>query len=64
MPPIVTRTAIVVLESMFDPAGFMNWDFHLRMPPSELLAPEYIAGRIYGPADGKRKSGQSVAVYS
>jgi hypothetical protein len=64
MPSIVTRTAIVVLESMFDPAGFMNRDLHFGMAPSELLIPEYVAKRIYGLAEGKRKSGQAVTVYS
>ena len=42
----------------------LNWDLHLGMAPSELLAPEYVAKRIYGLAEGKRKSGQSVTVYS
>jgi len=42
----------------------LNWDLDLGMAPSELLAPEYVARRIYGLAKGKRKSGQSVRVYS
>jgi 3-oxoacyl-[acyl-carrier protein] reductase len=42
----------------------LNWDLDLGMAPSELLAPEYVAKRIYGLAEGKRKSGQSVTVYS
>ena len=42
----------------------LNWDLHIGMAPSELLAPEYVAKRIYGLAEGKRKSGQSVAVDS
>jgi hypothetical protein len=49
---------------MFDPAGFMNRDLHFGMAPSELLIPEYVAKRIYGLAEGKRKSGQAVTVYS
>jgi 3-oxoacyl-[acyl-carrier protein] reductase len=42
----------------------LNWDLHLGMAPSELLAPEHVAKRIYRLAEGKRKSGQSVTVYS
>jgi len=42
----------------------LNWDLHLRMAPSELLAPEYVAKRIFRLAEGKRKSGQFVTVYS
>jgi 3-oxoacyl-[acyl-carrier protein] reductase len=42
----------------------LNWDLDLGMAPSELLAPEYVAKRILGLAEGKRKSGQSVTVYS
>jgi 3-oxoacyl-[acyl-carrier protein] reductase len=42
----------------------LNWDLDLGMAPSELLAPEYVAKRILGLAEGKRKSGQSVRVYS
>jgi 3-oxoacyl-[acyl-carrier protein] reductase len=42
----------------------LNWDLHLGMASSELLAPEVVARRIYGLAEGKRKSGQSLTVYS
>jgi hypothetical protein len=42
----------------------LNWDLDLGMASSELLAPEYVAKRIFGLAEGKRKSGQSVTVYS
>jgi NAD(P)-dependent dehydrogenase (short-subunit alcohol dehydrogenase family) len=42
----------------------LHWNLHLGMAPSELLAPEYVARRIYGLAEGKRKSGQSLTVYS
>jgi len=42
----------------------LNWDLDLGMAPSELLAPEYIAKRIFGLAEGKRRSGQSVPIYS
>jgi 3-oxoacyl-[acyl-carrier protein] reductase len=42
----------------------LNWDLDLGMDPSELLAPEYVAKRIFRLAEGKRKSGQPVTVYS
>jgi 3-oxoacyl-[acyl-carrier protein] reductase len=42
----------------------LNWDLGLGMEPSELLAPEYVAKRIFRLAEGKRKSGQSITVYS
>jgi 3-oxoacyl-[acyl-carrier protein] reductase len=42
----------------------LNWNLHLGMASSELLAPEVVARRIYGLAEGKRKSGQSLTVYS
>jgi len=42
----------------------LNWDLGLGMDPSELLSPEHIAKRIFELAEGKRKSGQSVTVYS
>ena len=42
----------------------LNWDLGLGMEPSELLSPEHVAKRIFELAAGKRKSGQSVTVYS
>lgn len=39
-------------------------DTGLEMEPSELLAPEHVANKIFGLAEGRRKSGQSVTVYS
>jgi len=42
----------------------LNWDLDLGMEPSELLAPGYVAKRIFRLAEGRRKSGQSVTVYS
>jgi 3-oxoacyl-[acyl-carrier protein] reductase len=42
----------------------LNWDLDLGMKPSELLAPEYVANKIFRLAEGKTKSGQSVTVYS
>jgi len=42
----------------------LNWDLDLGMKPSELLAPEYVANKVFRLAEGKRKSGQSIAVYS
>jgi 3-oxoacyl-[acyl-carrier protein] reductase len=39
-------------------------DTGLEMKPSELLAPEHVANKIFGLAEGRRKSGQSVTVYS
>lgn len=42
----------------------LNWDLDLGMDPSKLSAPEYVAKRIFRLAEGKRKSGQSVTVYS
>ena len=42
----------------------LNSDLDLAMEPSELLAPEYVAKRIFRLAEGRRKSGQSVTVYS
>jgi NAD(P)-dependent dehydrogenase (short-subunit alcohol dehydrogenase family) len=42
----------------------LNWDLDLGMAPSELLAPEYVAKKIFRLAEGKRRSGQSVTVYS
>jgi 3-oxoacyl-[acyl-carrier protein] reductase len=41
----------------------LNWDLDLGMDPSELLAPEYVAKRIFRLAEGKRKTGRSVTVY-
>jgi len=42
----------------------LNWDLGLGMKPSELLSPEHVAKRIFELAKGKRRSGQSVTVYS
>jgi 3-oxoacyl-[acyl-carrier protein] reductase len=42
----------------------LHWDLHLGMAPSELLAPEYVARKIYELAEGRRKSGQTLTVYS
>jgi 3-oxoacyl-[acyl-carrier protein] reductase len=42
----------------------LNWDLDLGMDPSELLAPEHVAEKIFRLAEGKRRSGQSVPVYS
>ena len=42
----------------------LNWDLDLGMKPSELLAPEYVANKVFRLAEGKRRSGQSVTVYS
>lgn len=42
----------------------LNWDLDLGMDLSELLAPEYVAEKIFRLAEGKRRSGQSVSVYS
>ena len=42
----------------------LNWDLDLGMDPSELLAPQYVAEKILRLAEGKRRSGQSVPVYS
>jgi NAD(P)-dependent dehydrogenase (short-subunit alcohol dehydrogenase family) len=39
-------------------------DIGLEMDPSERLAPEYVAKKIFKLAEGRRKSGQSVTVYS
>lgn len=39
-------------------------DTGLDMAPSELLAPEYVAKRIFELAEGKKKCGQSIEVYS
>ena len=36
----------------------------LEIAPSELLEPEYVAGRIFKAASGKRKSGTLFEVYS
>jgi len=36
----------------------------LDLPPSEVLAPEYVAGRIFEAAAGRRKSGALIEVYS
>jgi len=38
-------------------------DIGLKMNPSELLTPEYVAKRIFQVAEGKKKSGQSIEVY-
>jgi hypothetical protein len=35
----------------------LDWDLDLGMAPSELLAPEHVAKKIFGLADGKRGSG-------
>jgi 3-oxoacyl-[acyl-carrier protein] reductase len=42
----------------------LNWDLNLGMKLTELLSPEHVARKIFALAEGKRKSGQSVAVYS
>jgi 3-oxoacyl-[acyl-carrier protein] reductase len=42
----------------------LNRDLDLGMASSELLAPEYVAKRIFRLAEGQRKSGQSVTIYS
>ncbi|MGZ3495411.1 MAG: SDR family NAD(P)-dependent oxidoreductase, partial [Thermodesulfobacteriota bacterium] len=42
----------------------LNWDLGLGMKPSELLSPGHVAKRIFELAKGKRRSGQSVTVYS
>jgi len=39
-------------------------DIGLKMDPSELMAPEYVARRIFEVAEGKKKSGQLIEVYS
>ncbi len=39
-------------------------DSGLDLDPSELLAPEYLAERIFEAAKGKRKSGTLFEVYS
>ncbi len=39
-------------------------DLGLGTEPSELLSPERVAKRIFELAEGKRKTGQSVTVYS
>ena len=36
----------------------------LEIAPSDLLAPEYVARRIFEVAEGKKKSGELVEVYS
>jgi 3-oxoacyl-[acyl-carrier protein] reductase len=41
----------------------LNRDLDLGMDPSELLAPEYVAKRIFRLAEGRRKTGESVTVY-
>ncbi len=49
------------------PAGVntkLYWDLGLETEPSELLSPERVAKRIFELAEGKRKTGQSVTVYS
>ncbi len=40
------------------------WNLGLGMEPSELLSPEHVAKKIFELAEGKRKTGQSVTVYS
>ena len=42
----------------------LNLDTGLDMDPSDLLAPEYVAKRIFEVAQGKRKSGQLIEVHS
>ncbi len=42
----------------------LNRDLDLGMAPTDLLSPEHVAKRIFELAEGKRKSGQSVTVYS
>ncbi|MFB3886208.1 MAG: SDR family NAD(P)-dependent oxidoreductase [Thermodesulfobacteriota bacterium] len=42
----------------------LNWDLDLGMEPEELLAPEHVARKIFELAEGKRRSGQSLTVYS
>jgi 3-oxoacyl-[acyl-carrier protein] reductase len=42
----------------------LDWDLDLGMDPWELLAPEHVAEKIFRLAEGKRRSGQSVSVYS
>jgi 3-oxoacyl-[acyl-carrier protein] reductase len=39
-------------------------DIGLKMNPSELLAPEYVGRRIFEVAEGKKRSGQFIEVYS
>ncbi len=42
----------------------LYWNLGLGTEPSALLSPEHVAKRIFGLAEGKRKTGQSVTVYS
>jgi 3-oxoacyl-[acyl-carrier protein] reductase len=35
----------------------------LELDPSEILAPEYVAGKIFEAAKGKKKSGSLLEVY-
>ncbi len=42
----------------------LNSDLGLEREPSELLAPKYVARKILRLAEGKKKSGQSITVYS
>jgi 3-oxoacyl-[acyl-carrier protein] reductase len=39
-------------------------DIGLEIDPSELLAPEYVAKRVFEAAEGRRKSGELIEVYS
>lgn len=42
----------------------LNWDLDLGMAPSDLLQPEYLAQRIFQAAEGKKRSGILIEVYS
>jgi NAD(P)-dependent dehydrogenase (short-subunit alcohol dehydrogenase family) len=42
----------------------LNSDSGLDMDPLDLLAPGYVAKRIFEVAEGKKKSGQLIEVYS
>jgi len=39
-------------------------DIGLKMDPSELMAPEYVARRIFEVAEGKKRSGHLIEIYS
>jgi 3-oxoacyl-[acyl-carrier protein] reductase len=41
----------------------LNFDLGLDMKPSDLMSPEYVAGKIFDLAEGKKRSGQSIEVY-
>lgn len=42
----------------------LNRELDLGMKPSELLSPKHVARKIFELTEGKRKSGQSIKVYS